>query len=161
MSEKTKKEDKKKKNNSIKIRSSRRVYIPFYVMVIFIILFILIIKITGKELNSIALVLLIVFIVLVFKLTEIHRLSNFYSIGENSLICSKGIFTKNIKRIDYFGISDINIDQGVFQRLFDYGNVIVSLFSADDATMIKNINNPEELARKIEKAIACKRGLKK
>lgn len=155
-----KKKKEKKKLNHLKIKSTRKVYIPFYFMIIIILGFIFFIKITGRELNKTALILMIVFIVLILKLTEIHRFSNSYEIGDSSLICSKGILTKNIKRIDYFAISDINVHQGLLQRLLGFGDVIVSLFSFDEATKIKNINNPEELALKIEKAAIALRGIK-
>lgn len=148
----SKKQKKEKKN---KIRCTRKMYIPFYIMVLIILVFIAFIKLNGREINSIALVLMIVFIVLIFKITEVHRLNNYYELGDKSIIHSSGIIGKTIKRMDYFGISDIKVNQSVFQRVFNYGNILINLFG--ETNLIKNIDNPDDFANKIEEKMFKKR----
>ena len=59
------------------IRSSRLGYIPYYLMVAGVVAVILYIVSNDLELNRNALYVAIAFIVLVLKLTEVHRLTHY------------------------------------------------------------------------------------
>jgi uncharacterized membrane protein YdbT with pleckstrin-like domain len=100
--------------------------------------------------NSIFLYMAIGFIVLIFLGTEIHRFSSVYYLDAMSLMCSKGIFKKEIKKISFPSISDINLHQNFWQRILGFGTIFVSQYSGSHATPIKNINKPLSFLNKIE-----------
>jgi uncharacterized membrane protein YdbT with pleckstrin-like domain len=138
-------------------RSSRKVYIPFYLMVFILIGAILYIKINNLLLNPIAIIAAVLFIIIILNFTEFHRLNNSYEINVNSLIHKKGILKRVTKNIDFLSISDIDVSQSLWQRLFNFGDVNVRLFSLDTTTSIKNISNPNDFAKFLESKIHNKR----
>ncbi len=144
---------KKKRFKIIKSNNSRKLYIPFYLMLIILLGTIFYIRVNNKPLNYLALVMVIAFSVIIILGTEIHRLYNTYKITENSLIHIMGYFTKQSKRMDFNAISDFYIVQNLWQRIFSYGNIEVRLYSGDTTISVKNINNPSQFIDIIEQRI--------
>ncbi len=142
---------------SYKVRASRKIYWPFYLMALVIALILIIFYIKGNEIHSVAFWLAIVFIILTIKYTELNRLNDFYEINPMSLIHCHGLINKKIKSIDYFAISDLDIDQSLTQRMMNIGSVNIRLFSEDSTTSVKNIPHPEKFAQELEKTIMKKR----
>lgn len=128
----------------LKIRNSRKMYIPIYFMVGVLILSLVYIEASGKPLNSIAIKSVILFLLACVIYTEVHRIGNLYEINKNSLVHTMGYFTKRSRRMDFSAISDLYVVQNIWQRLFSYGNIEVRLFSGEEITYIKNINNPSK-----------------
>lgn len=126
-------------------------------MIFILILTITIIKISGKELNKFALEIVLAFSATLIMFTEIHRFINLYEINQNSLIHSKGIFVKKTKRVDLLSISDADSKQNPWQRLFNYGNVNVNLFSGDSAVPVKYIHSPTKFVDFLEEKTSKKR----
>ena len=142
----------------MKARTSRKLYIPLYLMILILLAVILYIWVSGLSLNKIALMGVIVFGVIAFLFIEIHRLKDLYEIKPNSLVHSHGIISKKIKSVDFLAISDLDVSQNVMQRIFNFGNVNVRLFSGkESATSIKNINNPREFAEFLEETMNKKK----
>lgn len=139
----------------LKIRNSRKLYIPIYLMIGALILSLVYIETSGKALNDIAVKSIILFSLICLIYTEVHRIGNLYEINRNSLVHTMGYFTKRSRRMDFSAISDLYVVQNIWQRLFLYGNIEVRLFSGEDVTYIKNINSPsrfvEILLTKINK----------
>lgn len=131
---------KEKKEGRLRVRNSRKLYLPFYVMVAILIVMVIYIKFSGRPLHNIAFKSALLFFALVIIATEIHRLGNSYELTNDSIIHKKGYFTFTSKRIEFGAISDCDVRQTLWQRLFSYGNVEVHRFS--EITIIKNINNP-------------------
>ena len=141
----------------LRTRASRKVYIPFYLMVFILIGVILYIKLNNLFLNPIAIMAAVLFIIIILNFTEFHRLNNAYEVNLSSLVHKKGILRKVTKNIDFLSISDIDVSQSLWQRLFNFGDVNVRLFSLDTTTSIKNISNPNEFAKFLESKIHNKR----
>ncbi len=142
----------------MKARTSRKLYIPLYILVFILIAVVIYLKVSGLSVNPLALMGVVIFSIISFLFIEIHRLRDLYEINPNSLVHSHGILNKRIKSVDFFAISDSDVSQHLFQRLFNFGNVNVRLFSGkDSATAIKNINNPRKFARFLEESMNKKR----
>lgn len=150
---------KKEKDNPeiVKRRTTRKVYLPIYLMMIGLIAVLVFLKIYGYGINKMGIGLVIIFILIGIKSSEIHRYNTYYEANPNSLVYTEGVIRKKVKRIDYFAISDIDVDQGPWQRLLGYGDVVVRLFSKDTTTTIYSINKPVEFATHIEKMMRNKR----
>tara|TARA_Y100000310_G_C20447064_1_gene698926 strand:+ start:289 stop:765 length:477 start_codon:yes stop_codon:yes gene_type:complete len=142
---------------AMKTRSSRKTYFLVYMMIFILITTVAIIKISGKELDQFAFKAVLVFSAALIIFTEIHRFRNFYEINHHSLIHSKGIFVKKTKRVDLLSVSDADSKQNPWQRLFDYGDVSVNLYSGGNAVPVKNINNPEKFVDFLEEKMGEKR----
>ncbi|MBR9702236.1 PH domain-containing protein [Candidatus Pacearchaeota archaeon] len=151
-----KKKSKEPKKNIMKVRSSRKVYLPVYFMILVLVVALVVVKYNNLSLDKLVLIFAIVFIILGVKFTEVHRLSSSYSLSPSTLTFSAGLVSRRIKNIDFFAISDIDVHQSFWQRMIGFGDVHVSLFA--DANVIKNINNPVKFANFLEKMIDKKRG---
>lgn len=133
-----------KEGDKLRIRNSRKMYIPFYFMSVALIAFIIYIKYIGKPLDDLAFKMSLAFVVAVLIAVEIHRLGNSYEINDNSVIHRRGYLTIVSKRLEFGAISDSDIRQNPWQRLLSYGDVEIHLYSKENRTIIKEINNPSK-----------------
>lgn len=129
-----------KKIGVLKVRNSRKIYIPLYFMIIVLLIVIIYIKISERPLDDIAFKFAMAFIIAFLIATELHRLGNSYEITDSSIILKHGYFTTISKRIEYGAISDIDVKQNLWQRIFLYGNIQIFKFS--EKSVIRNINKP-------------------
>ncbi len=147
----------KKDGDVLRIRVSRKVYIPVYLMILALVSTAAYIKYSGKEINPLAFNLMIVFSILGIIFTELHRLSNSYEINDNSLVHIKGIFFKTTRRTDLLAVSDAELKQNPWQQLLNFGDVDAIVFSRDSTTYIKNIDNPSRFLDFLEEKMNKKR----
>ena len=145
--------EKVKEEGKLKVRNSRKSYIPIYFMILILVVIIIYILVSGKPLNDLALKLALTFIVIILISTEIHRLGNSYEINRNSVIHRKGYFNITSKRLEFGAISDSDIQQSIWQRMFSYGNVEIHLYSKENKTVVKNINHPFEFVDFLQKTM--------
>jgi len=151
----------KKEEDKLKIRSSRKAYIPVYFMMLVLALIIIYILNSGKPLNDLAFKLASVFAVVIFIATEIHRLGNSYEINNNSIIHRSGYLNITSKRLEFGAISDSDVQQSIWQRLFSYGNVEIHLFSKENKTIVKNINHPYRFVDFLQRTMGANSGRKR
>ena len=135
-----------------KLRSSRKLYFPYYCMIIILILFMIFIKYTGRNLNDMAFKIVLYFIIAIILVTEIHRFGESYYMTSSSIILNTGYFGVLSKRMEFEAISDIQILQGPWQRLLNFGNV--QMFKYGPGPTMKNINRPNAFVNELEKIIA-------
>lgn len=150
--------NKKREKDVLRTRTSRKLYLPFYFMIFFLILVLVFLKFRGYKLSNLALIIVGIFIFLIFKFTEIHRICTLYEVNPEALVHTSGIFNKVSKHVDFFAISDIDVSQKFWQRLFNFGDVNIRLFSRESTTAVKNISKPYKFADFLEKSISRKRG---
>ncbi len=140
----------KKDGSELTTRVSRKKYLPVYLMIFILLVTIGIAKVTGNTVGKPVLTIIGVFTLFGIKITEVHRLRDKYEINPKCLIFTTGYFNKNSKRVDLMAISDIDIEQTLWQRILNYGDVNVRLYSNETKTSIKEINNPSEFAQFLE-----------
>ena len=132
----------KTKEGILRLRTSRKLYIPFYVMAITLVIFLGYIKFSERPLSNFSVKLVIAFVILVFIVTEIHRLGNLYEINDKSVVHTNGYFSTVSKRVEFGAISDIDILQGPWQRIIKFGHI--TLFKFSEGPTLKNINRPKD-----------------
>ena len=137
---------KKEGEESIKVRISRKVYIPIYLMIIILFFTVLYIKILGREIAPIALGAVFVFSLILIIISELNRLRFSYEINNSSIVFNRGIINKSVRSVDLFSLSDATMHQTLWQRIINIGNINAGLYSdgEDSSTMVKNINNPKK-----------------
>ena len=145
------------KEEIIRIRNSRKLYIPLYIMIFILILTVSIAKSSGKEVNDLAFNAVLIFSGSVIFFAEIHRIINSYEINDQSLVHKKGIFVQTIKRVDLIAVSDADSKQNLWQKFLGYGDVSVHLFSRDSSIQVKSINDPAKFVIFLEKKMNEKR----
>ncbi|MBI4116518.1 PH domain-containing protein [Candidatus Pacearchaeota archaeon] len=147
----------KKDGDVLRVRVSRKVYLPVYFMIFVLVSTAAYMKYSGREINPLAFNLMIIFSIFGIIATELHRISNVYEINNNSLVHVKGILFKTTRRTDLLAISDAELKQNPWQQLLNFGNVDAIVFSRDSTTYIKNIDNPPVFLDFLEEKINKKR----
>ena len=137
----------------MKLRCSRKWYLPIYLMIAVVIGLVVFIIVSGLSLNKYSLFSAILFVIFGIKLTEVHRLINTYELTENYLIYSKGLFTTNIKRIFIPTISDLILDQTPWQRMLNFGSVDIRRYAEGPAVHLKNIDKPGDFIDLLEERL--------
>lgn len=148
-----KKED-KGEEEIIKIRNSRKVYLPVYVMILILLGFIVYIKINDLPLNRTALIGVIVFVILGIKFAEVHRLFHSYELTPGYVVHTFGYVSRDMTRIFIPTISDLILKQNGWQRLLNYGNIEVHRYSDGSAIDLRNIPNPSKLLKILENRLS-------
>ena len=143
-------------DETMRVRISRKIYFPIYLMIAILILTLAYIQFSGKEINPLAFKAVLIFTMGAFLFTEGHRYQNLYAIDNQSIIHIKGILFKKTKRTDLTSVSDVELIQNPWQLLLNYGNVEVSVFSKDNSTNVKNINHPLEFMTFLQGKMARK-----
>lgn len=137
-----------RERNLHSIKTSRKLYVPFYAMAFAIVLFIVFIKYSGRGLNDMAFRVALFFIIGIIIATEVHRYGESYEITSKSVILNTGYFTILSKRIEFEAISDIHVRQGPWQRIMNFGDV--QLFKFAPGPIMKNINRPVAVVNELE-----------
>jgi len=135
------------------IRSSRKGYTTYYIMAMVVAIILIYIKLTGHPLPNNLLIASIVFIILIIKSTEIHRLTHHYDLTPHTLEKVEGIFFQKVKRMNYGSISQLHLTQNPIEKILNIGTIEIAQFSETIRTDIKNINKPKELLHEISKMI--------
>ena len=151
------KKKEKTKKYFMKVSNSRKIYLPIYFMILVLIAVVVFIKYNDMNLSTPVLILVGLFIFFAIKVTELHRWSNSYAITKDSFVHIKGILNRRTRSMDFLAISDFELKQNVWQRLLNYGDVSVRLYSGESDNPAKNINNPKKFADCLEKMIHIKR----
>ncbi|CAG9622730.1 PH domain-containing protein [Sutcliffiella rhizosphaerae] len=98
--------------------------------------------------TNIILAMLTAFMWLIIPIMRI--LSTAYEITENYLISTNGIISRRIDQVEWYRVKDVQLQQGILGRMFDFGDLIV--ISSDithPVTRIKGVSHPIELRREI------------
>ncbi|MCH7850349.1 MAG: PH domain-containing protein [Nanoarchaeota archaeon] len=143
-------EEKRKRNI---VRSSRKGYIPYYLMVVVVMLIILYIIRNDLPLNRNALIIAVAFMILILKLTEVHRITHYYELTPHMLLKSEGIFVHRLKKMSYGSMSQIHLNRSILDKIIGIGTIEIAQFSETVRTEIKNINKPEKVLYELAKRI--------
>lgn len=147
----------KKEEVFMKVKVSRKLYFPFYFMILFLGALLIYLYYKGYEINMLMLVIYGIFVFAVFNITETHRMSSSYSITPDDLTCRFGIFSKKVVKLDYLAISNLGVEQNFWQWMLDYGDIDVRLFSKENSVTLKNINHPSRFVKELERIMQEKR----
>ena len=89
----------------------------------------------------------------IFLLIDIFKLNSYkLEIFENQILETYGVLSKNQKQTAFSGIVSVTINQTLFGRFFNYGNVTIDIVGKNDL-VIENIKNPNDLKTFLESKI--------
>lgn len=140
-----------KNKDVIVIKNTRKLYLPFYFMIIVLGALIGFLEYNDYNLNLLIYVGYIIFILIGFNLTEMHRMMNKYEFTSDVLVHTFGIFSRKQRQIHYNNFSHLDVVQTFWQRLLDYGDVNLKMFSDEIRLSMKDINNPKKIADLLER----------
>ncbi len=143
----------------LKVRRSRKTYFLIYLMIFIVAFSCIYLYYLGYEIGSSVQIISIVFIVIFIKITEIHRLRDWWGVTNSSLVQSKGILNKNVREVDFSSISDLDLNQPFFKRLLNYGDVNVRLFLNETSICIEGISRPNKFIENLNDIISSKKGV--
>jgi len=135
-------------------RPTRLAFLKEYILSLILLLMVLVIIVTGMPIFSFAIYLAIALAIFFIFLVEFNRLRNKYEITQSQVIVQEGMVSKRRMSVFMDNISDVNVKQGYFQRLLNYGRVIVGSASGRDYMELEmKVRKPQDLAHKIERLI--------
>lgn len=129
-----------------KAKRSRKTYIPIYILVLVGLGYFGYSHFFRLGIGRTTIIFGVVGMLLLIKFTEYHRFKDWWGITDNSIVESRGILNKTIRKVTFPAISDIDINQPFYKRLFNFGDINVRLYSAETSFTIKNINFPDDFA---------------
>jgi membrane protein YdbS with pleckstrin-like domain len=138
---------KREKDLTPKIRVARRAYLFYYLMAFIIAGIIIYTYLTGGRIETKVLLLSGLFILLIIKFVEIHRMSLYFRIGTEGIEVSEGIFIKSLRRIGYGSVSDLDYIKNPWQRILGIGTVSIHQF--EHKIVMKDVINPEGIVEQI------------
>lgn len=137
----------------LKVYRSRKLYLTYYLLILAILGYVGYSYYNGEPISQNFFIASVVIIILIIKITEVHRIRDWWAITDNSFIESKSILNKNVREIDFHSIADIALDQPFFKRLFGYGTIEIRKFMEEKSIIISNINSPERFINILRDAI--------
>jgi len=138
---------------SIKVSTSRRAFLLEYACVLTLI------SILGySRLNQIVLperfnYSIVTLIVLILISTELLKASHRAIITSSKVIIFDGLVKQTQKHIWISSITDVDIHQNPWQRLFNYGEIHLRSASGERTLRLKNIANPVQVLETLERLI--------
>lgn len=148
---------KKKRNYLLKVRRSRKSYSLMYFSALIIIGIMIYLLLKGYSLNWQIILAGILVVFFIVKFAEVHRLKDWWAISDSSVVQSLGIFSKNIRSVDFSSISDLDLTQSIHKRILNYGDVNLRLFLNETSLCVNNINNPEGFINFLEDTMSKKK----
>jgi len=141
-----------KKSGDIVLKVARKAFLHIYVLASLAILTTLFLFILGKPTPLWMWIVSIIVLIMGVKIPELERFTTQYTISPDAVVVQTGIFTKRRQYITMNNIIDVTLDQSVWQRMLNYGDLSVHTFN-DDTINIGSINNPKEILPHIERFI--------
>jgi uncharacterized membrane protein YdbT with pleckstrin-like domain len=139
------------------VSGSRKLYILHYIVSIALFVIVLFLAVVGSV--SVWFAPVCAFLVFAtWVVTEVHRAYDKYEVNKRTVVHTSGIFRKHSRRIDLFAISDVIVRQTFYQRMMDFGDIHIRLFSLETENVLKNLDNPRRFALAIEKNQHVARG---
>ena len=86
-------------------------------------------------------------IFLLFNLITIYVTE--YAITNKRVITKRGLIVRSVEEMNLGSIEGVNLGQGIFGRIFNYGSIIISGRGTSDV-QFKDIDNPVETRKKIK-----------
>ena len=129
----------------LKLKTSYIAYIQNYILIVLLSIFLLLLyKIIGMT-TIFSIIFLIGLIFCLYLIDEplYRRIAYTYEIGNDSIVETKGIITKQQTTIPYRSVSDIRLKKGVIGRIFNFGDVKVIGFRGE--ILLMGMKNPERV----------------
>jgi len=128
------------------LKHSRRAFFLEYTLVIIALAILLTNAIKGREMNGFLVIAIGIAALVGLIRPEIIRMREVCIITPEAVTLKKGILSKREHQFHISSITDVNYEQNVWQRIWNYGNLIIRSFShAGKRIRVGNVHNPKEV----------------
>ncbi len=135
------------------IKPSRIFFLKDYLIILFFILLYFFLPAMGFAMNIVSEFTIYGIIVFFILYIETFRFSNSYKITPSQVVIERGIIQKKRDSVFLSAISDVNVKQGYFARVLNYGTISIGPTSGSEAIQMLGIKNPRKIALELEKLI--------
>lgn len=104
------------------------------------------------SLSAVIHVLLLLFQVLAILVISIKWFTSYYRIGDNYITKRTGIIFKRDQVINFNNLKLVDYRQGVLAQIFNYGDIIFRFTGQGEKFVVKDVESPKEIIKKIEAA---------
>lgn len=143
------------KNGDYYCRNSRKIYLGIYFLLVIPIALAILGYFYGMPPNKNFFIGLAIVLAIGIKATELHRIGHAYKITHDHLWHKKGVVSQNIKKVFLPTISDIDLIQTPWQRIMNYGDVVVYRYGETGIIKIKNIDKPKRFVDFLQQKMSC------
>lgn len=147
--------EKKKKEEKVLsvLKTARRSFLIEYSCGFFLLGLLVVFSYQGTYLNRWISYFVFGLALFSFASAEISRLVHRCEVTSSKIVIRNGLIRQSKKHVYLEAISDIDVKQGIIQRLLDYGIIHIKSMSGEGALEIWNVANPEAEMEKIEEII--------
>jgi len=135
------------------LKPSRIFFLKDYLIVLFFVLLYFFLPIIGLPMESLTAYTIYGVVAFFLIYVELFRLSNSYKITPSQVVIERGIMQKKRDSVFLSSISDVNVKQGYFARVLNYGTIAIGPTSGSEAIQMLGIRNPRKIALELEKLI--------
>ena len=112
---------------------------------------------TLSSINTFSYLGLVIIKLILMVLIVFQWLENYYEIRPGKVIYKSGLFKRDEKEFDCPDIAKIDLSQGFWGRLFNFGTVTLYVKVRNDSFSLSNIPSPHKNLKLVEKSVAHKR----
>lgn len=135
------------------LRKSRRSFLLEYGCALVLLILLALLRLKHVKISQSVVYLVLVLAFLFLASAEISRLAHRGKVTSSKLVIINGLIKQSKKHIYLGSISDIDVKQSFFQRIFNYGKIHIKSMSGEGSLEIKDIANPGEKMEEIEEII--------
>ena len=136
------------------LKNSRKAFLLEYLLVLIAIAIFLRIIIKGYEMNGILVLALGIAAFIGLIRPEIARKRMVCVITPEAVTIKKGILSKREHQFHMSSITDVNYEQNIWQRIWNYGDIIIRSFShAGKKIKVANVHNPKETMAAVHRLV--------
>ena len=106
-----------------------------------------VVKLLESTIAKVTCVIILAVIYLVVIFIEIHVTE--YAITNKRVISKKGLISRNVAEMNLGSIEGVNLKQGVFGRIFNFGSINISGRGTSNVEF-KEVDKPVEIRKKIK-----------
>lgn len=135
------------------IKPSRIFFLKDYFIILFFVLLYFFLPAFGFAMHPLTEYTIFAAIAFFIIYIETFRFSNSYKITPSQVVIERGIIQKKRDSVFLSAISDVNVKQGYFARVLNYGTIAIGPTSGSEAIQMLGIKNPRKIALELEKLI--------
>lgn len=135
------------------LRRSRLSFFKEYAFVILLAAALLAVYFYNIEVNKAVIAGILVLIALTILYVEVSRVQTSYSITPSQLVTEYGIIKKERESVFLDNVGNIGIKQGYLQRIFHFGDIIVTPSAGKEDIVMKGVRTPRKVHNEIERLI--------
>ena len=136
------------------LKETRKTFIPGYMLMASLAAMPFVLKIKGFDIGRTTLIFIAGIVGIGLFIPEIVRAWSESIVTKDQVITKTGIITKMERKVFVNTVTDVHIEQNLWQRLWNYGTLIIRSFAPGGEMRLGHISNPRKKVVEIEKVLA-------